>query len=142
MIAQLGDYDFVSGKRVKRNDSWVRKVSSRVARAARKRALGVDFQDTGCGIRAYKRTALAGVFAFNGVHRFLPVIVHGNGSKTLEMPVNHRARHAGVSKYGVWNRLWRGIYDLFAISWYQKRRINPVPFVAMSESKAESNRNS
>ena len=112
--------------RVARRDSWLRKISSRIARAARKAALGVDFRDTGCGIRAFKRSALDGVFPFNGLHRFLPILVHGGGAKTLELPVSHRPRVAGVSKYGVWNRLGRGIYDLLAISWYQRRRYRPV----------------
>jgi dolichol-phosphate mannosyltransferase len=124
----LDRVDFVSGMRLSRQDTWLRKVSSRIARWARKAALSVDFADTGCAIRAFKRTALTGVFAFNGLHRFLPVIVHGGGFKTLEVPVNHRPRAAGVSKYGVWNRLGRGIYDLFAIAWYQKRRVRPVDF--------------
>ncbi len=127
MIQKLVEFDFVSGMRLDRQDTWVRKVSSRIARKARKAALGVDFRDTGCAIRAFKRSALAGVFPFNGLHRFLPVLVHGGGAKTLEVPVNHRPRVAGVSKYGVWNRLGRGIYDLIAISWYQKRRYRPVP---------------
>ena len=126
LIAELGRVDFVSGMRLSRQDTWLRKVSSKIARWARKTALGVDFADTGCAIRAFKRTALTGVFPFNGLHRFLPVIVHGGGFKTLEVPVNHRPRVAGVSKYGVWNRLGRGIYDLFAIAWYQKRRYRPV----------------
>ena len=135
LIAELERVDFVSGMRLSRQDSWLRKVSSRIARWARKTALGVDFADTGCAIRAFKRTALTGVFPFNGLHRFLPVIVHGGGFKTLEMPVNHRPRVAGVSKYGVWNRLGRGIYDLFAIAWYQKRRYRPV---AVTDLKDES----
>ena len=122
MIAKLAGVDFVSGMRLQRQDSWVRKVSSRLARGARRRALGVDFRDTGCAIRAFKREALEGVFPFNGLHRFLPVLVHGGGFKTLEVPVNHRPRVAGVSNYGVWNRLGRGLYDLVAMSWYQKRR--------------------
>jgi len=126
MIAKLEQVDFVSGMRIARQDSWVRKVSSRIARAARKAALGVDFRDTGCAIRAFKRTSLAGVFPFNGLHRFLPVLVYGGGAKTLEVPVSHRPRLAGVSKYGVWNRLGRGIYDLIAIAWYQRRRYRPV----------------
>ena len=127
MIQKLVEFDFVSGMRLNRQDTWVRKASSRIARKARKAALGVDFRDTGCAIRAFKRTAIAGVFPFNGLHRFLPVLVHGGGARTLEVPVNHRPRVAGVSKYGVWNRLGRGIYDLIAISWYQKRRYRPVP---------------
>src|SRR5262245_42935325 len=116
MIAELARVDFVSGMRLNRQDTWLRKVSSKIARSARKAALGVDFRDTGCAIRAFKRTALSGVFPFNGLHRFLPILVHGGGAKTLEMPVSHRPRVAGVSKYGVWNRLGRGIYDLIAIS--------------------------
>lgn len=126
MIAELGSVDFVSGMRLQRQDSWLRKVSSRIARAARRAMLGVDFRDTGCAIRAFKRTALTGVFPFNGLHRFLPVLVHGGGARTLEVPVRHRPRVAGISKYGVWNRLGRGVHDLIAIAWYQKRRYRPV----------------
>ena len=139
MIAELARVDFVCGMRLQRQDSWLRKVSSRIARAARRKALGVDFRDTGCAIRAFKREALEGVFPFNGVHRFLPVMVHGGGFKTLEMPVHHRPRVAGVSKYGVWNRLGRGLYDLIAMSWYQQRRyrapgVEELPAVRKGES--------
>jgi dolichol-phosphate mannosyltransferase len=128
MLSELERVDFVSGMRLHRQDSALRRISSRIARWARKSVLKVDFRDTGCAIRAFKRTALENLFPFNGLHRFLPVLVHGNGAKTLEIEVNHRPRVAGVSKYGMWNRLGRGIYDLFAISWYLKRRIRPVPF--------------
>lgn len=135
MIAELKNVDFVSGMRLSRQDTWVRKISSRIARRARSAALGVDFRDTGCAIRAFKRETLAGVFPFNGLHRFLPVLVHGGGFKTLEMPVNHRPRVAGVSKYGVWNRLGRGIYDLIAISWYQKRRYRAPGFAELDDAE-------
>ena len=127
MLGMLGDdLDFVCGHRVQRQDSWVRKVSSRVARWARKLALGHDFADTGCALRAFKRGSLEGVFCFNGLHRFLPILVAGNGSRCREVPVRHRARVAGVSKYGVWNRLGRGIFDLVGVAWYQRRRIRGV----------------
>jgi dolichol-phosphate mannosyltransferase len=128
LLAELDRVDFVSGMRLTRQDSFVRRASSRIARWARKAMLKADFRDTGCAIRAFKRSSLEGLFAFNGLHRFLPLLVQGNGAKTLEIPVNHRPRVAGVSKYGVWNRLGRGVYDLFAIAWYQKRRLRPVPF--------------
>jgi len=59
-------------------------------------------------------------------------MVHGGGAKTLEVPVNHRPRVAGVSKYGVWNRLGRGLSDLFALAWYQKRRFRPVTFTELT----------
>jgi dolichol-phosphate mannosyltransferase len=101
--------------------------------------LNVDFRDTGCGIRAYKRSAIKELFPFNGFHRFMPVLVHAHGSKTLEVPVNHRPRVAGVSKYGLWNRLGRGIYDLFGVGWYLKRQLRPVPFVIAEPSTFAAN---
>jgi dolichol-phosphate mannosyltransferase len=131
MLPALAKADFVCGVRAKRRDTFVRRSSSKIARWARRSALKVDFCDTGCAMRVFKRSALTGVFPFNGFHRFLPVLVHGNGVSTLEVPVNHRPRVAGVSKYGVWNRVWRGIYDLIALSWFQKRRLRPVKFTEL-----------
>ncbi|HEX7858750.1 MAG TPA: glycosyltransferase family 2 protein [Verrucomicrobiae bacterium] len=131
LLRALEDCDFVCGVRTIRNDTWIRRVSSRVARWARKTALKVDFRDTGCAMRVFRRSALHGIFPFNGLHRFMPVLVHGAGARTKEVPINHRARVSGVSKYGLNNRLWRGIADLFAIAWYQKRRINDVPYVEL-----------
>lgn len=125
LLALLGEVDFTCGHRVNRRDTWLRRISSRVARAARKTALGSDFADTGCAVRAFKRTSLAGVFPFNGLHRFLPILVAGNGSRCREVPVNHRPRVAGASKYGMWNRLGRGLFDLVGMAWYQRRRLNP-----------------
>jgi glycosyltransferase involved in cell wall biosynthesis len=127
LIAGLAENDVVCGMRLSRRDTFLRRISSRIARRARKFALGVDFRDTGCNLRAFKRPVLDSLFAFNGFHRFMPVLAHSAGARVIELPVNHRARVAGVSKYGVWNRLGRGIVDLFAVSWYQKRRIPPVP---------------
>jgi len=126
MLGLLGSIDFVCGHRVNRQDSFLRKVSSRVARAARKAALKADFADTGCALRAFKRECLRRVFPFNGLHRFLPILVAGGGFICREVPVNHRPRVAGVSKYGVWNRLGRGIHDLIGVAWYQRRRIAEV----------------
>lgn len=126
MLAELSNADFICGKRLKRNDTFVRRISSQIARWFRTRALKADFQDTGCAIRVFKREAIEGILPFNGLHRFLPILVHANGSRTLEVPVNHRPRVAGVSKYGVWNRIWRGIYDLIGVGWYIKRRLKPV----------------
>lgn len=133
MLPELKNADFICGVRAKRRDSFVRRHSSKVARWARQRALQVDFCDTGCAMRVFKRSALEGLFFFNGFHRFLPVLVHGHGAKTLEVPVNHRPRVAGVSKYGLWNRLWRGIYDLIALSWFQKRRLRPVKITDLDD---------
>jgi dolichol-phosphate mannosyltransferase len=135
MLRELEDCDFVCGVRTKRNDNWLRRVSSRVARWARKKALKVDFADTGCAMRVFRRSALQGIFPFNGLHRFLPVLVHGAGARTKEVPIAHRARVAGVSKYGLNNRLWRGIADLFAMAWYQKRRVGEIPVVELRKEQ-------
>lgn len=132
MLGLLDEVDFVCGHRVDRRDSLVRRISSAVARRARQWVLRQDFADTGCALRAFRRSALAGVFPFNGLHRFLPILVAGNGSRCREIPVNHRPRLAGVSKYGIWNRLGRGLFDLVGVAWYQRRRIAPV---AVQESR-------
>ena len=71
---------------------------------------------------------------FNGWHRFLPVLVHGAGARTREVPVHHRPRVAGVSKYGVWNRLGRGLFDLVGVAWYLRRRLLPVPSKRLEDS--------
>jgi dolichol-phosphate mannosyltransferase len=128
LLAALDHHDFVCGVRTRRQDAWIRRVSARVARQARRVVLKVDLVDTGCGMRVFRRSALRGIFPFNGFHRFLPVLVHSAGVRILEVPIHHRPRVAGVSKYGVWNRLGRGIFDLLAIAWYQRRRLPPTEF--------------
>ena len=133
MFAELNSVDFVSGVRVNRQDAWLRRISSGIARRARKAVLGVDFRDTGCALRAFKRAALEGIFPFHGWHRFLPILVEGGGATTKEVPVNHRPRVAGVSKYGVWDRFGRGIFDLIGVRWYQRRRLRRVPLTKLPE---------
>jgi dolichol-phosphate mannosyltransferase len=128
MIAELQRADFVCGKRTNRKDNFVRRASSKIARTIRMRALKSDFEDTGCAVRVFKRSTVEGLMPFNGIHRFLPILAHANGAKTLEVPVRHRQRVAGVSKYGVWNRMWRGIFDLVGVNWYLKRRLGSVPY--------------
>jgi dolichol-phosphate mannosyltransferase len=127
MLAELERYDLICGMRVARQDNFLRRVSSGVARWARGRVVGAEFKDVGCGLRVFRRSVLDGLFAFNGFHRFMPILVHATGGRVCEIPVSHRPRVAGVSKYGVWNRLGRGIFDLFAIAWFQKRRIGIIP---------------
>jgi len=133
LFAELENVDFVCGWRVIRRDNWLRRISSGIARRARKIVLGADFRDTGCALRAFRRAALDGVFPFNGWHRFLPILVQDHGTAIKEIPVHHRPRAAGVSKYGVWNRLGRGIYDLIGVRWYRKRRLRSVPIIGLGE---------
>ncbi|MBU6398941.1 MAG: glycosyltransferase family 2 protein [Verrucomicrobia bacterium] len=133
LLTELEHAELVCGVRSKRQDNFVRRASSAVARWARRLVLGVDFADSGCSLRAFKRSALAGVFPFHGFHRFLPILVQGGGATTRELAVNHRPRVAGVSKYGVWNRLGRGVVDLLAMAWYQKRRLRPTRFTELPD---------
>jgi dolichol-phosphate mannosyltransferase len=134
MVQELQSADLVSGTRTNRIDNWSRRVSSKVARWARRAALKVDVCDSGCAIRVFKRRVLTAAFPFNGLHRFLPILVAGAGFTVLQVPVNHRARTAGVSKYGLGNRLWRGIYDLIAMVWFQKRRFPAVEITTTGEA--------
>jgi dolichol-phosphate mannosyltransferase len=128
MIEMLSSADMVCGLRAKRQDSGMRRFSSQVARWARKTVLRVDFRDTGCNLRVFKRPVLQVLFPFDGLHRFMPILAHGAGAVVIETPVSHRPRVAGVSKYGVWNRLGRGICDLAMVAWYRKRQLSNIAF--------------
>ena len=123
MLEELKTCDMVCGWRTKRADNLQRRISSKVARKARKLMLGVDFADTGCNLRVFKRELLDHLPIFNGLHRFMPVLAHGFGAKVKEIPVQHHPRHSGVSNYGLGNRLFRGIRDLFMVRWYLRRQI-------------------
>lgn len=142
LVGELEHCDLACGVRTRRQDNSMRRISSKVARWARRVVLGVDFRDTGCNVRAFKRQVLSQIFPFNGLHRFMPILAHGAGAVVREVPVTHHPRAAGVSKYGLWNRLGRGIFDLAAIAWYQRRRISNVQFeedATASEGPVSSN---
>jgi dolichol-phosphate mannosyltransferase len=127
MLSLLGEADMICGVRTKRADNWVRRRSSGVARFCRKAMLGVNFLDTGCNLRVFKRELLDYLPAFDGLHRFMPYFVHNIGRRVKQLPVRHHPRVAGQSKYGVWNRLGRGIRDLIMVRWYLKRQIGEIP---------------
>jgi glycosyltransferase involved in cell wall biosynthesis len=119
----LQQYDCVCGVRANRNDSWLRRVSSRVANKVRNAILHDGIQDAGCGSKGFRRSCIPHILPFNGVHRFLAVMVRNGGLSLTETPVTHHPRTHGVSKYGLHNRLWRGIYDLFGVAWLAKRYV-------------------
>ncbi len=126
MISLLGTCDMVCGVRTRRADNALRRMSSRIARRARKLMLGVDFADTGCNLRVFKREVLRYLPGFNGLHRFMPVLAHNAGMAVVETPVSHYPRAAGVSKYGIWNRLGRGIADLIMVRLFLKRQFRKL----------------
>ena len=88
--------------------------------------LGMDFADTGCNLRIFKRSVIENLPAFDGLHRFMPVFVHNVGGRVRQVPVVHHARTAGRSKYGIGNRLFRGLRDLLMVRWFLQRQIGKV----------------
>jgi dolichol-phosphate mannosyltransferase len=115
--------DMVIGVRVNRRDTWSRKMQSRIGNGVRNWITGDRITDTGCSLKLVKREAIERVRLFTGMHRFLPTLVRYAGYKVVEMPVNHRARQFGVSKYGAMNRAFRGLADCFAVRWMGKRML-------------------
>ena len=126
LLAALERADVVSGIRAERHDSAMRKLSSRIANNVRRALIGDSVTDIGCSFKAYRRETLVGLPPFIGVHRFLPALCQFRGARLAEVPVSHRARRHGVSKYGVGNRLWRGIDDVIGVRWLKKRLVPPV----------------
>lgn len=125
LLAALDEgFDVVSGVRVERRDSWGRRVSSRIANAVRNRLTGDSVTDVGCTLRACRTELLRELPVFTGMHRFLPTLLRLQGGRVTEIPVRHRPRRYGATKYGVHNRLWRGIVDLLAVRWLQRRWID------------------
>lgn len=115
--------DMVAGVRVNRRDTWSRRMQSKLGNGVRNWITGDQITDTGCSLKLVKREAVDRVRLFTGMHRFLPTLVRHAGYTVVEMPVNHRARQFGVSKYGAMNRAFRGLADCFAVRWMGKRML-------------------
>ncbi len=122
-IAEGGECDCVCGIRQKRQDSLVRKISSRIGNGTRNWLTHESIKDVGCSIRVMRREQLARVKMFRGMHRFLPTLLRLEGARIREIPVRHHPRTRGKAKYGVWNRLWAGLRDIFAVRWMQSRHV-------------------
>ena len=123
LLAALGEWDVVCGVRVNRRDSFVRLASSRIANWVRNKLSNEDVTDTGCTLKAYKREFLARLKLYEGMHRFLPTLLRLEGARVTEIPVNHRPRLRGETKYNVWNRVFRSFKDLLAVRWMKHRWI-------------------
>ncbi|MDX1388263.1 MAG: glycosyltransferase family 2 protein [Acidobacteriota bacterium] len=129
--------DMVQGDRSQnRRDNLVRKISSWVGRVFRRTLLGDTITDTGCSLRIMRReVALAIPLQFRGMHRFIPVTARKLGYNVVEIPVNHRPRTAGATKYGAWDRAVVGIYDCLAVRWMARRR-TPVAYDVVTGESA------
>ena len=123
MLAALEGADLVSGIRARRRDSALRLLSSRIANSFRRKVLGDPVTDIGCSFKAYRRETLEGLPMFIGVHRFLPALCVFRGARLVEVEISHRPRRHGTSKYGLGNRLWRGLHDLLGVRWLKSRLV-------------------
>ena len=116
----------LAGWRANRRDTWFRRFSSKVANGVRASLLRDATPDTGCGLKVFSRETFLRLPYFDHMHRFLPALVQRHGGRVESVVVNHRARERGTSKYGLNNRLWVGIVDLFGVMWLIRRAKRPL----------------
>lgn len=120
------DLGMLIGERTRRRDSLVRRLSSRIANGVRRRLLDDGVRDTGCGLKLLERRVFLQLPYFDHMHRFMPALVRQAGLRVVPVPVNHRPRPAGRSKYGIGNRLWVGLVDLAGVAWLARRNRRTV----------------
>jgi glycosyltransferase involved in cell wall biosynthesis len=116
--------DLAVGYRAHRKDTVVKRITSRVANFVRSRFTKDGVRDTGCTLKAMRRECVSALVPFKGMHRFIPALIKGAGYRLVEVPVNHRARQFGVSKYGLGNRAVRATVDMFGVRWLLSRQLN------------------
>ena len=119
----LGEFDMVCGWRKERTDPFVKRASSRIANWWRNGRTGESVHDITCPLKVFRASVVPHLPAYNGMHRFYPTLARMAGFRVVEVPVAHRARASGTSKYGVWNRLWKGLSDLRTVRWMQRNRL-------------------
>lgn len=116
--------DLVCGYRAQRRDTRVKRLTSRIANAVRSRYTKDGVRDTGCTLKAMRRECVAALVPFKGMHRFIPALIKDAGYRLVEIPVNHRPRRFGQTKYGLGNRAVRATIDMFGVRWLLSRRLN------------------
>ena len=124
LLEYLDRYDMATGWRHKREDSWLKKISSKIGNSVRNRLSGENIQDSACTLRAFKKECIKEIPVFNGMHRFLSTLVKMNGYRIIEVPVSHHPRKYGKSKYNIRNRMVRSFVDLLAVRWMKHRAIH------------------
>lgn len=126
LVQRVGPVDVVCGYRAKRRDSWSRRVASRIGNAIRNAVTHDGLRDTGCSLKAFKRACLADLPYLNGAHRFMGAYFRLHGRSLEQVPVDHRPRSHGVSKYTNLKRLPRTTFDLIGFLWYRQRLLSDV----------------
>ena len=125
LLAGPPELALVGGERVKRRDTWAKRMASRIGNGARKRLLRDTANDTGCGLKAFRREAFLRLPYFDHIHRYLPALMLREGYQVAFQPVNHRHRQTGRSKYTNLGRLMASLSDLVGVMWLQSRARNP-----------------
>jgi dolichol-phosphate mannosyltransferase len=115
----------VTGYRRRRQDAWLKRITSRIANTVRAELLRDRTPDTGCGLKVFRRDAFLALPAFDHMHRFLPALFLREGGTVLSVEVSHRPRLYGRTHYGTFDRLWVGIVDLLGVMWLLRRSIHP-----------------
>lgn len=134
LLSCLDRADVVCGYRERRQDSWPRRAASRIANQLRRAILHDGIRDTGCTLKAMRTADVRHLTPFNGLHRFIPALLRHAGLRVVEIPVHHRPRKFGSSKYTMARRAWRGLYDLIGVRWLLTRQI---PWPQKEEIKHE-----
>jgi len=124
LLEKIEDFDVVCGWRFKRNDTWIKRFSSKVANKVRNFVSEEDIEDTGCSLKVFRKECLDSLKLFNGMHRFFPTLLKMEGYRVTQVKVGHHARKFGSSNYNIRNRLLTSILDLVAVRWMQKRKLN------------------
>lgn len=124
LLAQIGEFDLVTGVRSNRKDSFVKNMSSKIANGIRRAFTHDGMDDTGCPLKVIKTDYAKKIPMFKGLHRFLPAMILLQNGKVLQVTVQHFPRIAGTAKFGLWNRLLGPLMDCFAYLWMKKKYIN------------------
>lgn len=126
LLAYINEYDMVNGRRATREDGLKKKISSIIGNGMRNLITGDDIQDTGCPLKLFRKKVIDSFYLYEGMHRFLPTLAKINGFKVIEVPVRHYDREFGTSKYGVLNRMFKGLKDAFAVRWMKQRKLSYI----------------
>lgn len=123
LIDASSNADLVCGQRIKRRDPWNKRIISYFANQIRSRFVGDGIPDTGCSLKVYRRSCFDRIKMFHGMHRFLPALFLIEGFKVATVPVNHRERTKGKTKYNLFNRSFNTVADMWAVGWMRKRSL-------------------
>ncbi len=123
LLELAGEFDLICGWRKDRQDSWTKRLTSLLANARRRKLLDDGVHDTGCGLKVFRREIATRILHFDGMHRFLPALAKIEGFTVTEVPVHHRPRVRGASKYWIFNRFRKPIADLRGVAWYRSRHL-------------------